>query len=440
MTSRANDALSVRILFVDVAFRARNLEVGACGRRRRGSRGCRRGGLHDGGVAAAINGRRMERDVEPNVSIEADAVGFGCVAVSRYDDSVLRCIFGIGPWNGLFPTLLPSTVTLAFAGDRPSRRRRSLRGAGSSRQEEFRPSSSTQRPPVLAAASGERDDQDDDPREGNDARPRDERDLRFGERNAGTSMGTDVLVPVIVGGGVDGEIGAHDPLAFGRSPGGRLVGPVSVGSSGSLATADASAALRAGRASWRSMSARMLLRSSANASDTSLPMSLSVARSPSASRALRSREHFEGRANVSRIELHGAIANRSPAVRPLISLPGAWALYLFGAWAVIAAIALLRVGVGFFELRRLRRGCRTIDKANPDWHATVARLCPARRVEILTSDLIHVPTAIGFIRPAIVIPASLLAQLSRQNWTRYCCMSLPTCGAGTIGPMWSRSS
>jgi len=33
-------------------------------------------------------------------------------------------------------------------------------------------------------------------------------------------------------------------------------------------------------------------------------------------------------------------------------------------------------------------------------------------VEILTSDAIHVPTAIGFIRPAIVSPAGLLAQLS----------------------------
>jgi hypothetical protein len=104
--------------------------------------------------------------------------------------------------------------------------------------------------------------------------------------------------------------------------------------------------------------------------------------------------------------------NVTPAQRPLISVPGAWALYLFVAWVVITAISLLRVGIGFLELRRLRRGCRTIVKPDPGWQATVARLCPTRRVEILTSDDIHVPTAIGFMRPAIVIPAGLLAQLS----------------------------
>jgi beta-lactamase regulating signal transducer with metallopeptidase domain len=102
----------------------------------------------------------------------------------------------------------------------------------------------------------------------------------------------------------------------------------------------------------------------------------------------------------------------TPAVQPLISVPGAWALYLFVAWAVITAIALLRVGLGFVQLQGIRQSCRGIDKADPGWQATVARLCPTRRVEILTSDVIHVPTAIGFMRPAIVIPAGLLAQLS----------------------------
>jgi beta-lactamase regulating signal transducer with metallopeptidase domain len=108
----------------------------------------------------------------------------------------------------------------------------------------------------------------------------------------------------------------------------------------------------------------------------------------------------------------GIVGNLPSAVPPLLSVPGAWALYLFAAWMVITAIALLRIGIGFLELRRLRRSCRAIDKADPGWQATVARLCPTRRVEILTSDAIHMPTAIGFIRPAIVIPAGLRAQLS----------------------------
>src|SRR5512147_500166 len=95
----------------------------------------------------------------------------------------------------------------------------------------------------------------------------------------------------------------------------------------------------------------------------------------------------------------------TPSAQPLISVSGAWALYLSVAWTVITAMALLRVGMGFLELRRLRRGCRTIDNVDPGWQATVARLCPTRRVELLTSDVVYVPTAIGFMRPAIVIPA-----------------------------------
>ncbi len=102
----------------------------------------------------------------------------------------------------------------------------------------------------------------------------------------------------------------------------------------------------------------------------------------------------------------------APAAQPLISVPASWALYLFLAWIAITAIALLRVSFGFVELRRLRRGCRAIQPLDPAWHATIARLCPARCVEILTSDRIQVPTAVGFLRPAVIIPAALLAQLS----------------------------
>ena len=109
---------------------------------------------------------------------------------------------------------------------------------------------------------------------------------------------------------------------------------------------------------------------------------------------------------------HAFVGHLAPAMRPLISVPLSWAIYLAHAWSVIAGLALLRVGVGFFELRRIRRSCRPIANADPAWQATRERVCPRRQVEILTSDLIHVPTALGFIRPAIILPSSLLEQLS----------------------------
>jgi bla regulator protein blaR1 len=109
------------------------------------------------------------------------------------------------------------------------------------------------------------------------------------------------------------------------------------------------------------------------------------------------------------------VANLAPAPRPWISVPSTWALYLASAWAIGAGLAMLRVVVGYFELRRLRRSCRPINNADPAWQATVDRLWPERRVEILTSDRIHVPTALGFLRPAVIIPASLLDQLSSEE-------------------------
>ena len=116
--------------------------------------------------------------------------------------------------------------------------------------------------------------------------------------------------------------------------------------------------------------------------------------------------------------LHGPkefLGTLAPAAQPLISVPASWACYLFLAWSTITAIALLRVSFGFVELRRLRRCCRAIEPPDPAWQATIARLCPARRVEILTSDRIQVPTALGFLRPAVVIPAALRLSPAELN-------------------------
>jgi beta-lactamase regulating signal transducer with metallopeptidase domain len=106
------------------------------------------------------------------------------------------------------------------------------------------------------------------------------------------------------------------------------------------------------------------------------------------------------------------IQTATPSARPLISVPGSWALCLFGFWALFATIALTRIAVGFLELRRVRRQCQAIEDGGEGWREMVGRACPARRVEILTSDRIHVPTAIGFFHPAVVIPARLLTELS----------------------------
>ncbi len=103
--------------------------------------------------------------------------------------------------------------------------------------------------------------------------------------------------------------------------------------------------------------------------------------------------------------------------RPLISIPESWARYFVLGWAVLSFAALLRVAAGWFELRRLRQSCRAIPTST-QWREIVRNACPSRAVAIVTSDRVHVPTAIGFIAPIVVLPTALLSQLTPAEITQ----------------------
>src|ERR1700686_4735819 len=57
----------------------------------------------------------------------------------------------------------------------------------------------------------------------------------------------------------------------------------------------------------------------------------------------------------SLLATEGSVATPTAIVQPAISMPGSWALILFLLWAVGACIAMLRLGFGLWNLRRLRR-------------------------------------------------------------------------------------
>ncbi len=97
-----------------------------------------------------------------------------------------------------------------------------------------------------------------------------------------------------------------------------------------------------------------------------------------------------------------------------ITVPSAWALDIFFVWAAIAGVALLRVGVGLWQLRKLRRSCSVIDVAtlDPVLRSTLQAFQPVRSVALCQSDRLRVPTAIGFLNPVVVIPTWALHELS----------------------------
>src|SRR6185312_16574086 len=100
--------------------------------------------------------------------------------------------------------------------------------------------------------------------------------------------------------------------------------------------------------------------------------------------------------------------------RSEITMPGSWALYIFAAWLLVAAAGLLRVGLGFWHLHRLRKSCVPVDVAalDPVLWKTLEEFDSPRSVRLCVSDRLRVPTAIGFTKPLVVIPSWTMQELS----------------------------
>jgi beta-lactamase regulating signal transducer with metallopeptidase domain len=111
------------------------------------------------------------------------------------------------------------------------------------------------------------------------------------------------------------------------------------------------------------------------------------------------------------------IATRIAGSHAAITLPSSWAVGLWLVWAVIACAGLTKIGLGLWHLRRLRRSCVAVDRTSlhPALRKTLESFGTTRQVRLLTSDRLSVPAAIGFFRPAVVIPAWSLRELSSEE-------------------------
>ena len=117
---------------------------------------------------------------------------------------------------------------------------------------------------------------------------------------------------------------------------------------------------------------------------------------------------------------HSLLAAR--VARPLITLPGFWALLLFLAWLLATCTAMLRLATGLWHLRGLRRSCIAINTAelDPAIGRTVADFGSSRSVfrrsaSLATSERVSVPAAIGFFKPMIVIPSWVMRELGPEE-------------------------
>jgi beta-lactamase regulating signal transducer with metallopeptidase domain len=107
-------------------------------------------------------------------------------------------------------------------------------------------------------------------------------------------------------------------------------------------------------------------------------------------------------------------SDSSMAWRPVgLQLSGSWATYLFISWALIAGPLLLRLALSLKHVRRLRRECREL--ARPDLRTLLQQNAVGRNVQLLVSDRVRMPIALGFFRPAVVLPSWTLNDLSSDE-------------------------
>jgi beta-lactamase regulating signal transducer with metallopeptidase domain len=111
----------------------------------------------------------------------------------------------------------------------------------------------------------------------------------------------------------------------------------------------------------------------------------------------------------------GHISSRSiTSARAAITAPAAWAVYLFAAWLGIAVLGLARLGWALWKVHELRTSFAPLEPSLLDsgMRAKIARQQQQRAVMLSTSDRVSVPTAVGLVKPAVVIPCWLMKELS----------------------------
>src|SRR5271169_2222831 len=95
-----------------------------------------------------------------------------------------------------------------------------------------------------------------------------------------------------------------------------------------------------------------------------------------------------------------------------VTLPASLAVYLTIVWIVGAALGLIRVGLGLYRIRRLRSTCTAVDlnQLHPSLRNSLVEAQTDRRVTLCSCDVVRVPAAIGYFRPAVIFPAWVLQE------------------------------
>jgi beta-lactamase regulating signal transducer with metallopeptidase domain len=111
--------------------------------------------------------------------------------------------------------------------------------------------------------------------------------------------------------------------------------------------------------------------------------------------------------------LHTGVANAA-AGHAAIALPQSLAIYFLAGWGILAFWFSLRLGRAIWHLNALRKSCIPVDPSelDPVLQHTLQHHGGRRQIALCTSEQVRVPTAVGLVKPAILLPHSLMCELS----------------------------
>jgi beta-lactamase regulating signal transducer with metallopeptidase domain len=110
---------------------------------------------------------------------------------------------------------------------------------------------------------------------------------------------------------------------------------------------------------------------------------------------------------------HSGLA-ASTTTHAAITLPDSWAIYFLAFWAAVVLWYSSGIIRALWYLHVLRRDCIAVDSSqlDPMVRETLKRGTGRRAVALYTSDRVRVPTAVGLLNAAILIPSWVMDELS----------------------------
>ena len=115
-------------------------------------------------------------------------------------------------------------------------------------------------------------------------------------------------------------------------------------------------------------------------------------------------------------------SSAATAIAPLptesfeLELPAGWSSYVLLVWLFVSLILLLRLARASVSLRRLKQSVSAADDESIERLRNWEEACGAgRAASLLVSPRVGTPMALGWNRPAILLPAALTEQLTRAE-------------------------